>query len=101
MRARLYCMAEVREITLSAPMRANSWISASVMPSAKYSCAGSPERFSSGSTASEEMRRGGEGAPAGRASGVDGAGGCGAGGGSGTGSAGTSSTSPFQRKPRP
>ena len=34
---------------------ARSVISSSVMPSAKYSCAGSPERFSSGSTAIERI----------------------------------------------
>ena len=48
-------MADVLEITRSALMRARSEISASVMPSAKYSCAGSFDTFSSGSTASERM----------------------------------------------
>ena len=51
----LYCITEVREITLSALICANSVISASVMPSAKYSCSGSCERFSSGSTASDRI----------------------------------------------
>src|SRR5688572_18684023 len=49
-------MTDVREITFKALMRDNSVISASVMPSAKYSRALSPDRFSSGSTASDSMR---------------------------------------------
>src|SRR5918993_5136340 len=40
-------------MTRSSPIRARSPIRASVIPSAKYSCAGSPERFSSGRTAIE------------------------------------------------
>ncbi len=58
-------MAEVREITRSALIRARSEIRASVMPSAKYSCAGSRDTFSSGSTASERItsRAGSDGAP--------------------------------------
>ena len=49
-------MAEVREITRSARTCASSAIRASVMPSAKYSCSGSPERLASGSTARAWMR---------------------------------------------
>src|SRR6266404_3737944 len=49
----LYRMTDVREITLSVPNLPRSVIMASVMPSAKYSCVGSPERFSSGRTARE------------------------------------------------
>src|SRR6266513_1319145 len=52
---RLYCITEVREITLSVPICASSVVSASVMPSAKYSCSGSCDRFSSGSTATERL----------------------------------------------
>src|SRR2546427_798698 len=51
----LYFMADVREITRSALRRASSEISASVMPSAKYSCAGSRETFSRGRTASDRI----------------------------------------------
>ena len=47
----LYCIADVREITRSARMRARSEMIASVMPSAKYSCAGSRETLRNGSTA--------------------------------------------------
>ena len=47
------CMAEVREMTRNAPIFAKSPISASVIPSAKYSCAGSPDRFWSGNTTIE------------------------------------------------
>jgi len=57
----LYFIADVREITRSALRRASSEISASVMPSAKYSCAGSCETLSSGSTASERMASGSPG----------------------------------------
>ena len=45
-------ITDVRETTRTARMRARLAMSASVMPSAKYSCDGSPDRFSSGSTAS-------------------------------------------------
>jgi hypothetical protein len=47
----LHCMEEVREITLTDPICARSVISASVMPSEKYSCAASPVRFCNGKTA--------------------------------------------------
>src|SRR3954447_26434807 len=47
----LYGMVESREVTRKELILATSVISSSVMPSAKYSCAESPERFSSGSTA--------------------------------------------------
>ena len=43
-------------MTLSDPTLARFVISSSVIPSAKYSWAGSPERFSSGSTAIELIR---------------------------------------------
>src|ERR1700682_6821133 len=55
----LYCMEEVREITFTEPICARSVIRASVMPSEKYSCAGSAERLCRGNTAREWM----EGAP--------------------------------------
>jgi hypothetical protein len=42
-------------MTLRVPIRAKSVIDASVMPSEKYSCAGSPERFVRGSGNREEM----------------------------------------------
>ena len=51
--ALLYRITEVCEITFNALICARSVISASVMPSAKYSCAGSPERLFKGSTASD------------------------------------------------
>jgi hypothetical protein len=51
----LYCIEEVRDMTLRVPIRAKSVIDASVMPSEKYSCAGSPERFVRGSAAWEWM----------------------------------------------
>ena len=47
----LYRIADVREMTRSALMRARSEMIASVMPSAKYSCAGSRDTLRSGSTA--------------------------------------------------
>jgi hypothetical protein len=46
-------MAEVREMTRKELNCASSVISASVMPSAKYSWLGSPERFSNGRTTIE------------------------------------------------
>ncbi len=52
----LYCITDVREITLSARIRDSSAINASVIPSAKYSCAGSFERFERGRTARESIR---------------------------------------------
>ena len=55
LRVPLYCMTEVREITRSALILDRLVISASVIPSAKYSCSGSPDRFSNGRTASELM----------------------------------------------
>ena len=54
-RAVLYCMTDVREITRSPPIFARSAISCSVIPSAKYSCSGSPDRFSNGSTAMDRI----------------------------------------------
>jgi hypothetical protein len=48
-------MTEVREITRREDIFANSVINSAVIPSAKYSCSESPDRFSSGSTASEWM----------------------------------------------
>jgi hypothetical protein len=53
LRVPLYCITDVREITRSDPIFARVVISSSVIPSAKYSCEGSPERFSSGNTAME------------------------------------------------
>jgi hypothetical protein len=44
-------ITEVREITLRARICARLLISVSVMPSAKYSCSGSPDKFCKGSTA--------------------------------------------------
>src|SRR5437016_4174892 len=49
----LYCMIEVREMTRSPGNLANCVMRASVIPSAKYSCDGSPDKFSRGSTAIE------------------------------------------------
>jgi hypothetical protein len=46
-------MAEVRDITRSELMLANSVINSAVIPSAKYSCSVSPERFSKGNTAKD------------------------------------------------
>jgi hypothetical protein len=46
----------VREITFRAPIFDRSVISASVIPSTKYACCASPEKFFSGSTASEVIR---------------------------------------------
>src|SRR4030095_8827148 len=57
----LYCITDVREMTLSALILASSAISASVIPSEKYSCSGSWEKFSSGRTAMERI--GGDGRP--------------------------------------
>src|SRR6476469_179716 len=48
-------MAEVREMTRNAAICARSPIRASVIPSTKYSCAGSPERFCSGRTTIDVM----------------------------------------------
>src|SRR5438552_8529925 len=48
-------ITEVREITLRERMGARLVISSSVIPSAKYSWVGSPERFASGRTASDPM----------------------------------------------
>ncbi len=56
---RLYRITEVREMTRSPGTLPSCVISSSVMPSAKYSWLGSPERFSSGSTAMEAIRGGG------------------------------------------
>jgi hypothetical protein len=43
----------VREITRKALIFDRLLINASVIPSEKYSCSGSPERFTSGNTATE------------------------------------------------
>src|SRR5437870_8481420 len=51
----LYCIAEVRETTFSEPSLTRCVISSSVKPSARYSWAASPERFSRGSTAIERI----------------------------------------------
>src|SRR5262249_42139099 len=49
-------MTDVREITRSALIFESSVMRSSVMPSAKYSCSGSRDKFSSGKTASARMR---------------------------------------------
>ena len=49
----LNCITDVREITFNALSCDNSVIKASVIPSAKYSCSGSFERFVRGNTAME------------------------------------------------
>src|SRR6185436_19392587 len=54
----LYCMIDVREITRSDVVRAISVMRLSVTPSTRYSCCGSAEKFSSGSTASDSTGRG-------------------------------------------
>ena len=51
----LNCMDDVREITLTPASRPSVPINSSVMPSAKYSCAGSPERFASGRMAMDRI----------------------------------------------
>ncbi len=51
----LYAIAEVREITRSDRICASCVMSSSVMPSAKYSCSASPEKFASGRTAIDWM----------------------------------------------
>src|SRR5438876_10966904 len=56
LRAPLYLIADVREITRSEVILDTAEINSSVMPSQKYSCAGSPEWLSSGKTANESMR---------------------------------------------
>ena len=57
-------MTDVRETTRKEPMWDRSVISASVIPSVKYSCSGSRERFASGRTASEAIApAGATGAP--------------------------------------
>ena len=55
----LNCVVDVREMTLSPPRWPSVPINSSVMPSAKYSCAGSPDRFASGSTAIDRTAPGG------------------------------------------
>ena len=50
-----YRMAVVREITRSAPIFARLLMSASVSPSAKYSCSESWDSFSDGRTASDRI----------------------------------------------
>ena len=62
---RLFCSASPtsREITRSPPIVARSAMSCSVMPSAKYSCSGSPDTFSSGSTATDRIWSDGPGRP--------------------------------------
>ena len=54
----LYCITDVREMIRSVPICASREMSASVIPSEKYSCAGSRDRFRSGRTASDESRGG-------------------------------------------
>src|SRR5262249_20678285 len=54
-RAPLYLITEVREITRSELILAKLAISSSVIPSAKYSCSGSREKLSRGSTAKDRM----------------------------------------------
>ena len=54
----LYFIADVREMTRSALMRDRSEMIASVMPSTKYSCVGSPATLRRGSTAIARMRSG-------------------------------------------
>src|SRR5882762_5926394 len=49
----LYPRTEVQEITLRLLILVRVVISSSVVPSAKYSCLGSPDRFFNGSTAKE------------------------------------------------
>src|SRR5262249_42118955 len=49
---------DVREMIRKEPILDRSVISASVMPSAKYSCSGSWEGFSNGNTAIELIRLG-------------------------------------------
>src|SRR5215475_7293422 len=49
-------MVDVREITRSELTLARLVINSSVMPSAKYSWAGSPERFARGRTAMDSIR---------------------------------------------
>src|SRR4029450_6831064 len=51
----LYRITEVRDVTCSAEILASAVISSSVMPSAKYCCWGSSDRFASGSTASDSI----------------------------------------------
>ena len=46
---------EFRAITKSHRMRDNAVMISSTMPSAKYSCSGSPLRFSNGNTAMEGL----------------------------------------------
>src|SRR5260221_9802342 len=46
-------IAEVREMTRRSRMAERRPMSASVMPSARYSCPGSPERFFRGNTAKD------------------------------------------------
>src|SRR5262245_39606030 len=48
-------MTDVREMTRSALIFESSVMRSSVMPSAKYSCSGSRDRFSSGRTASARI----------------------------------------------
>ena len=55
LRGALVLMADVREITRNALMSDRSEMIASVMPSAKYSCAGSPEPLRRGRTAMARM----------------------------------------------
>src|ERR1700738_4070171 len=54
----LYVMADVREITRKASIFARVLMSSSVIPSVKYSCAGSFDGLRSGRTTSEFIRRG-------------------------------------------
>ena len=51
-------IAEVRETTRKVAILANSVMRASVTPSAKYSCEGSPLRLAKGNTAIDSKRQG-------------------------------------------
>src|SRR5437667_406626 len=56
----LYCAAEVWEITRRRPILARFVVSSSAIPSARYSCDGSPERFCSGKTAIDRISNEGD-----------------------------------------
>src|SRR6185295_15033099 len=52
-------MTDALEMTRSLPIVARSAMSCSVTPSAKYACSGSPDRLSSGMTATDRIWPGG------------------------------------------
>src|SRR4030095_3913723 len=58
LRVPLYCVTDVRDITLRERIRDNTAMSWSVMPSARYPWAASPDRLSNGSTATPETEFG-------------------------------------------